>query len=656
MAASIQAMRIIVCRAWSRLWGAPGVEWTAFALIAIGILGAVLALAPREGTLRFSLHVEHAGAFQVYFSDDGAFSEFDSIVWPAGAADRSVDLSLRLEDARYLRLDPAPEVVAATLCGLRLDIPGGVLVLTSPDVKPAHEIRVEPHGACVRLINVPGAQDPHAVVDLSQEIARRVDPAVRWKRAAAWLVIVALGAVLAAFRLCAGNLDDRLVQSLGKLDAALPGLYLAGALVLGTLYAVITPPGAAPDEPAHAAKTILVANGTWRGSSPSLSPGLSQVMGPFDGFLDRTTRFAPSTLIAHAGSPLSCEPKAESYPATAVGYAPLMYIPGAVALVVSCATAADVGAFWYGGRLGNLLLSVVLVYVGLRAAGRAKWPLFAVAMMPMVLFEQASLTADSLILGLSFGLIGVQAGLTCGHLKPGFRSEWLLVVLGVGLAFTKPGYAWVCAGFLFSLPAYRAAGRSWLQPALMVVGVPWMLHIAWSLSTAGAAVARPDVDVHVNLQRLWTEPQAVLSLLRSTFFGEGSAFLWSSMVGRLGWLDVPLDRSIYALAATMLACSLALGWSDGLRARWVRPMAIVLAVGAAMLPVIPMYLYWTPAGALAIEGLQGRYFLPAAAFLLVWCAWHAKPVLRAPLMLAVLGAAVALNADGILQLAGRYYV
>lgn len=66
--------------------------------------------------------------------------------------------------------------------------------------------------------------------------------------------------------------------------------------------------------------------------------------------------------------------------------------------------------FLYGARLLNLMLAAALVYLGIRWARRGRWALFAVATLPMLLSQVATLSADSLWLGASIAWLGLVSG------------------------------------------------------------------------------------------------------------------------------------------------------------------------------------------------------------------------------------------------------
>ena len=87
---------------------------------------------------------------------------------------------------------------------------------------------------------------------------------------------------------------------------------------------------------------------------------------------------------------------------------------------------------------------------------------------------------------------------------------------------------------------------------------------------------------------------------------------------------------------------------------FTKPVALLLGLGAVLIPVAPMYLYWTTQSAEAVQGLQGRYFIPMLAFVACWVAWRAASVRFAVALFSFLVLLV-INVTAIYHLVARYY-
>src|SRR5690606_11377540 len=175
------------------------------------------------------------------------------------------------------------------------------------------------------------------------------------------------------------------------------------------------------------------------------------------------------------------------------------------ALSASCAMGTSFGAFLVLSRVLNLLLAAALVAIGIRYAVVGKWSLVAVALLPMTLTQAASVSADSLTLGLSFCFIGLVSGVAGGSLSPS-RAKYWLPLLALLLAFAKPGSAWILVAILFCRTAYRAADRSFAWAVVGVMLGPWLIHAAWVVVSSTGAKPLAGVDPVGNLALLRNDP------------------------------------------------------------------------------------------------------------------------------------------------------
>ena len=120
------------------------------------------------------------------------------------------------------------------------------------------------------------------------------------------------------------------------------------------------------------------------------------------------------------------------------------------------------------------------------------------------------------------------------------------------------------------------------------------------------------VDAGRQIRHALLHPFDFLQVLANDYLIHGSWYL-AQFVGQLGWLDTRLPM---AFLLTYLGVLLALLLADAGPGLEVRPrqrwLAASLTFAAMALISASQYAAWTPLGARAIEGIQGRYFIPLA--------------------------------------------
>ena len=95
-------------------------------------------------------------------------------------------------------------------------------------------------------------------------------------------------------------------------------------------------------------------------------------------------------------------------------------------------------------------------------------------------------------------------------------------------------------------------------------------------------------------------------------------WVYRTMVGHLGWLNVPLPLFAYVIPVFgCLFMFLARPGAEKASSGKDLVLTMLLVVGSAALIHVAMYVYWTRAGLDAVQGVQGRYMLPLLAVFLL---------------------------------------
>jgi uncharacterized membrane protein len=257
-------------------------------------------------------------------------------------------------------------------------------------------------------------------------------------------------------------------------------------------------------------------------------------------------------------------------------------------------------------RLGGLTFWLTGIWLCLRIAPSQRWLLAAVALLPMSVFQAASISGDPLTQVAIFWFIAEWLRSAEGR----GRGRLLAAALAVGLA--KPGYAPLASAcLLLPGPWTRRAGTT--AAALALTSIP---ALAWTpfLQAAQEPAMVEGADAIAQLRLVLTDPLVFLSALVDSTRFHHRAWL-EGVIGYLGHFDVPIPPASTALALAALAASAsldrgALGW--GMRAG----MLAVFGLTSLAL-VILAYAGWSPVGADKILGFQGRYLLPILPLALV---------------------------------------
>lgn len=220
-----------------------------------------------------------------------------------------------------------------------------------------------------------------------------------------------------------------------KKPAPLAAVFAAEALLLGTAFALVTPPLVAPDEYTHLAagyrqSSTLLGQQTAAGKDGTLYLTVRPCDAPY--FSDKTGQigiFAYKRMLEHLGDS-GADPACTAVtdiPADAGGGYRLY-----VGQVAGISLARMLGLGFFGmlllGRLGNLLVYTAFAALGVALAPRRLRGLFAcVGLLPMATQLAGSLSGDGIVLGLLFAYTALCMAL---RERPATRRDAVLLVAG----------------------------------------------------------------------------------------------------------------------------------------------------------------------------------------------------------------------------------
>ena len=422
----------------------------------------------------------------------------------------------------------------------------------------------------------------------------------------------------------------------------LPFLFLACALPVLALTALLTPPGQAPDEPAHLIRVNSLLHGALmpvRKSATDSDTGkpIEQVGVRIDSGL-LTAGFGETTQIDGRPVVTSADLAAmqdvswthqrifASIPNTAT-YFPMAYLPAALGLGVGKLVGASPFSCIILARLVDAAAYLVIGAATLAVAGYGRAIFLAVLLLPMSLFLGGTLNQDGLLIALTcLACAGLTRG-TPGGRKLGFAA-FLVVLLAkppylpllglFALPLARPGF-WRRAGqvCLASLPVLL-----WAAVVVLFITVPFgkpPYHPGVLYTGLGMLMDRTNAAANLHILLADKARFVTLPLHTLALFGTDKL---KEMVGVLGLLQVTFPHWFYELWWSVVVFAL-LGVSVSLRPE-VLPLPVSLLNNAVILTVIAFtawlimisfYLSWTNVGMDFIDGLQGRYVLLLLPFL-----------------------------------------
>ena len=414
----------------------------------------------------------------------------------------------------------------------------------------------------------------------------------------------------------------------------------------GLLLAIVTLPGEPPDEPYHFYRAFQVSEGRfvseveWTYDAASGEPTSARVGGrlpkslydfnqewAFGEFpVDPTNKPSLDRLRGFMFRPLNSGDRT-FIAFFQARYPFLVYVPQAVGIAIARIFDPSAVLLLYAGRVGNLVVWLILVYAAVRIAPAGRWLLLVLALMPMSVRLAASLSADTLTNALSLLLIAVVLRASQNReARISLKETTALTLVAALLCTSKQAY-FLLAFLFFLIPRSRfPTRRAYFYSVAGFFSVCGLSCIA-ALMLAKSASAGSDLDS--SIQFIIDNPLAYAGILLRGIVWKAveTPYLFETFVGLQGWREPVILLPTWLLTSYFIVLYLvSLSGIDSTLRLGGPQRGLLLALFAASIPVIftLAYLSWSPAGGPGFT-VHGRMFVPIAPLLLLSLSRGASP-------------------------------
>ncbi|MFZ4521747.1 MAG: DUF2142 domain-containing protein [Bacteroidales bacterium] len=260
--------------------------------------------------------------------------------------------------------------------------------------------------------------------------------------------------------------------------------FLGFSLGFGLLMLVFTPPFMVPDEPVHFYRSFQVSEFNMTKQRDDFPKSLVQLGTICDRMQFSTHEKTTRKEILSLGE-IKTNPTVRVNKETPDYTLP--YLPQAIGIGIGKIFGLTPLWLFYLGRLFNLLASVVLLFLAIRTTPVFKWVFFLLAVMPMTLYQMASLSYDAVTIGLCFLLLAtiLRHSLSGGKTVT-TRDVLVLFLLTILLAAAKQPYSVILLTFLVIPVVNFGSVKRYLA---VFAGLAMAVVIVSQLGSLGKAVS-----------------------------------------------------------------------------------------------------------------------------------------------------------------------
>ena len=295
-------------------------------------------------------------------------------------------------------------------------------------------------------------------------------------------------------------------------------------------------------------------------------------------------------------------------------YGPVSYLPQAAGIGLGRLVGVTPLACFYLARLANLLAAVALFFFAIRLAPFGKQLFVLVGLLPMTMFELASVSCDALTIS---GAVFFTALLLWASRRAILRRVDVALVWSAAalLLNVKPGYWALILLALLVRPAQLGGRTRYVAfvagMAVVVVGVFLIVFLVTATDTRVQEVGGPQAQLVFILR----QPLGFLGILSSNL--QSTLLDWTlESIGILGWFTIALPTASYLLVALGgLGFFFRMKEDVDLELRR-RALLAAVAVAVFLTMAVALYAFLEPAGSEHLS-IQGRYLAPVWLLLLL---------------------------------------
>lgn len=399
-------------------------------------------------------------------------------------------------------------------------------------------------------------------------------------------------------------------------------LFLILGLLAGGLMLFLTPPWQAPDEPRNFHRAYHVAEGNLMpivedgkafGMLPESIPYLSGMNNHLP--LNPDARVKLENQLRYFEVSLEPENRRRVDLVDTLYLSAIPYAGSASGIALAQTFGAGPFTLHYAGRLGNLVIGLLLGILILRIAPSWRYTLAVILLTPMAVFLMATNSHDTTTMALVLLLFAILLHLRevpAGSL--GSRHLLWLGLLFGAILFSKLNYILLFPALLLvpirNFPSPRHYWTGFLGAGALL-GIALLGYYLYYGDKPPSTWDRPEIDRELQFLTILQYPLYFAQFLWATICLQGEWYL-HLMIGIFGWLDTDPGPIVRYSWGTALIAAIILDQSRRITSFqwWERTLMILLAGGSFFAILSIFFITWTPAFATAIEGAQGRYFIP----------------------------------------------
>lgn len=389
-------------------------------------------------------------------------------------------------------------------------------------------------------------------------------------------------------------------------------------------FAVIIPALRAPDEVVHFLRAFGVVKGNWI-VPPDGLVNLPENIVP-EGFSAPYSEVFSVYSMVNGGDILLSSRQAAYSIQNAALYNPLVYVFCCIGIGIADMFSDSFYVILTAGRLVNALGCTLMIYAAIKMIPRGKELVCLISLFPINLQERASISADGPTYAAAVLLTAFVLYMRLSDEKMDVRRMLQLYAILIFTSSCKVVYfAMAALVLLIPMEAFDTKKKAVLHRCAGIL-LTTVLSLVWIvLASRYLGETQGGGNGAAKVVYALTHPLWYIKLMAVTSIRRLPGWALQMIAPPMGYFDIPVSKAFAAIMAPAAAWLVfrdarTLSGSGQKRDRFASIVLVATSFIVLMLIFASLYVQWTegtPPMIEAIEGIQGRYFLPFLPALLL---------------------------------------
>lgn len=394
-------------------------------------------------------------------------------------------------------------------------------------------------------------------------------------------------------------------------------MFLNFVIPIGLLFWAFMIPGQVPDETAHMIKAYEVSNGILhtkvneQGESKTIVPEelLEYNHNQMNTYSKLEEQFQKDTDYSKTTETIS----------SAQAYTWILYVIPAIGLFIVRILDINLIIGLYLAKLLNFIFFVIVGYYTIKKIPFGKILMAIYLMIPMVLQQATSFSADVMVNAVSLYIIAYIVYLLFKENAITNKELIVLCLLTCVLALAK--YAYIpligIALLLIFKKNVTKKQKAIFLTIMLVLGIIFSLISyldAGRYKTTAASMEEYYEEFNVNqseqIQHIIQHPIGVIKTFAMDWITNMDMYIFMCLGSQLSWLNIHISTLIIGAYIILLILAPLMENHSYQFKKLEKVWIVLIGIGIMTLIQLAMYLSFTPVGANFIGGVQGRYFIP----------------------------------------------